>query len=507
MSWRMVAGTAIWCLRMVLLIGGALAISLVLEPLIEPDFSPLFLCAIALGTWRWGVRAGILGTLLSGVALIFLFLPPHYTLTVPSWPVFFRELSFFGTAALIMWLVRRFALAERGLSSSLEEIRAREERFRVALLKSQIVVFHQDLNLRYLWVYNPFPEHQGAPLEGTSDLELFPPGESGQLVRLKQRVLSSGVGAREEVALTAGGKVRSFELTLEPFRNSSGQMAGLLGTAVDVTDRKLSEERLRDSQGRLRSLAAHLQTAQEAERTLTSQDIHNQVSQMLAAVTIELSGMANLLPEGASASSMKQRISNISEIVAATIESSERISGELRPSLLDNLGLVAAIESQARAFQSRTGIRTTISSLEDIRLPGEAATAVFRIYEQALTNVARRAQAREVHISLSQVGQYLLLQVRDDAQEPVKDDILESESLRLLAMHERARGIGGRISVENVPGEGTMFCLGIPIDGQRSEATKARAACAVIPSAVARSDGGVVLCPMDGSHCRHTSII
>ena len=458
-------GGSWWCVRVLLVTAGAFLLSLVLEPFIEPDFSPLFLGAIALCTWGWGVRAGVLSTALSAASMLYLFFP----LALLSWSVFFRELSFIATASLIVWLVKNFTAAHSGLMRSLEAIQAREELFRIALRNSPVMVFHQDAALRYLWVYNPFPEHRSVSLLHKVDADLFPPVEAAQLTQLKWGVLATGRGARQEVTLTSQGQPRIMDLMVEPFRNAAGQVVGILGTAVDVTDRKHNEERLRQSRQQLRGLAARLQAAREQERALTSRELHD-LAQLLTALELQLSVMTTRISEGAEPGAVAERLKAVTELLASTIESSARLSAELRPSLLDNMGLAAALEWHAHEFASRTGIPVVSELAEGTRMDPKVAMAVFRIFEQTLANVEQHAQASEIHLSLRQEGRNLVLEVRDNGRGiSAAGEIASTGSLGILGMRERALSFGGRIDIRGTPGEGTTVTLEIPDEARISD--------------------------------------
>jgi PAS domain S-box-containing protein len=454
----------------------ALGLALLLEPLIEPDFSPLFLGAVALCAWRWETRAGLLSALLSVPSLLLLLLPPHYTLTILSWAVWLRILSFLSTAGLIIWLIRMSTAAQRALAGSLGETRAREERFRAALLKSPVIVFHQSADLRYTWVFNPLPAYTDVSLSGKLDSDLFPPSEAGELTRIKRSVLSSGAGAREEVALTTQDGVRTFDLAIEPFRNSTGETTGLIGVAVDITERRRTEEQLRHSGEQLRRLAAYLHFVHESQCAMTSREIQNDITQMLAALQLQLTSMADGLLDGDDPSEAVESLKTISGNLVATIEMSERISTDLRPSILDNLGLAAAIEWQARRFQLLTGVSASAGPLDDVDMSPEVSTAVFRIVQETLTNVARHAGASHVGVSLRRRGTGSVLEIHDDGKGITQDELADPASLGLLGMDERARSFGGRIAVEGTPGQGTTLRLEIPDDpGSTGKAAAVRA--------------------------------
>jgi signal transduction histidine kinase len=444
--------------------GVAFAMSLVLEPWLEPDFSPLFLGAVALSARRWGKWAGAASALLTIPALLVLFLPPHNTLQVASLPVALRLVSFLATAALIVWLVEQFRASQQRLVKSLEEVRTREERFRVALLKSPVVVFHQDTELRYTWVYNPFPEHADGSYLHKLDTDLFRPEEAADLTRIKRQVLASGQGIRTDVHLTdRSGACHIMDVMFEPFRDSDGRIVGLLGTAVDVTDRRLQEDRLKQFGEQFRSLAWHLQTTHEDQRALTSREIHDHVSQMLAALDLELATIARMLETGDDRTVICERLRAIGATLSTTITTSERISAELRPSLLDNLGLASAIEAEAQEFQARTGVSVVTTHLETATLAPEISTAVFRIVQEGLAGIEAASGATSVSISLRKGFTGLVLQLRDNGRSRTAGDGTDAESLRLLGMRELAGSFGGRITIQGIRGRGTTMWLEIPV--------------------------------------------
>jgi PAS domain S-box-containing protein len=344
------------------------------------------------------------------------------------------------------------------------------EFFRAALLNSPIVVFHQNADLRYTWIWNPFAEHAGISLLDKTDLELFPSDEAEQLSRLKRSVLSSGKGTRQELALTTQGQIRVMDLRIEPYRDSSGQLAGIVGTGVDITERKRNEQRLIDSRGQLRGLAAHLQVLREKERALTSHEVHD-IGQRLTALDYQLSVLAQHLAEGANPDVMAERLKTASGILGSTIESSARISTDLRPSLLDNLGLAATLEWHAREFASRTGIRAVVEALEDVRLHPDTGIAVFRILQNTLTNVERHSHASEVQISLRRVDRKLVLKVGDNGTGIANGKVADPGSLGLLEMRELALLCGGRIDIHGVSEQGTTVSLEIPLDARIPGAT------------------------------------
>jgi PAS domain S-box-containing protein len=355
--------------------------------------------------------------------------------------------------------------ASDSLSVLADEARKREELLRFALCNSPVVVFHQNVELRYTFVCNPFAEHQSIPLTNKLDSELFPPKEAEQLDRLKRGVLSSGKGARQEVGLTTAGQLRIMDIRIEPFLDDSGVIAGVVGTAVDITERKRNEQRLSRSLEQLRQLAARLQALQEKERAITSREVHD-IGQVMTALEFQFAAMIGRKSEGTDPNVMTKHLKAVSRLLASTIESSARISEHLRPSLLDNLGLARTLDSHAQEFARRTGIHVTPETLEETCLDPDVSVAVYRIFEEALISVQHHARVTEVHFGLRREGDSLILRIRDNGTGVSPEKISDAQSLGLLAMRERALLFGARIDIDSMPGMGTTVSLTIPLDAR-----------------------------------------
>ncbi len=236
----------------------------------------------------------------------------------------------------------------------------------------------------------------------------------------------------------------------------------LAATAIDVAQRKQAEEELEQSRKQLRDLSAHLQSVREAERTGIAREIHDELGQALTALKMDLSWLGNRLPN--EQASLFEKTKSMSRLIDGTIQSVKRISSELRPGVLDDLGLVAAIEWQAEEFQKRTGIKCEVSTeCEDIVLDQERATAIFRIFQEALTNVSRHASATGVKVSLKKKDKEVLLGVRDDGKGITPEQMRSPRAFGLMGMQERARYWGGDVTIAGAPGEGTTVRASIPI--------------------------------------------
>jgi signal transduction histidine kinase len=209
----------------------------------------------------------------------------------------------------------------------------------------------------------------------------------------------------------------------------------------------------------LRALAARLNSAREEERTRVAREIHDELGQALTAIKIEFASLLRDLPEELAES----RGQSILRLLDQTIQSVRRIGTELRPGILDDMGLVAALEWAADDFQTRTGTRCRINLPdEDIALDPERATALFRIFQETLTNVARHADATQVDARLGKENGHLILEVRDNGKGVSEEELSARTSLGILGMRERVLLLGGTLTISGSPGNGTTVRVLIP---------------------------------------------
>ena len=236
-----------------------------------------------------------------------------------------------------------------------------------------------------------------------------------------------------------------------------------------IAERQQAEADLRTTSEQLRALSARLQSAREEEGTRIAREIHDELGSMLTGLKWDLEEISRMLstPPGESQLAvMRERLRALIKLTDISVSTLRRIASELRPSVLDDLGLAAAIEWQAQQFQARTGIVCHYeSSLENIELSPEQSTAVFRIFQEALTNVLRHAQAIRVDIKIEIDDGVFVLSVSDNGKGITTDGKSEQQSLGLLGMRERAHLIGGEVSIASAEGQGTVVTLRVPIAG------------------------------------------
>jgi signal transduction histidine kinase len=261
--------------------------------------------------------------------------------------------------------------------------------------------------------------------------------------------------------LLPDGSIKYIHSTGHPIVDERGLPVQYLCTHIDLTERMRAEQQLQNSFAQLRALAARLQSVREEERTRVAREIHDELGQALTSIKLDLASVMHDLE--AHQKPQPSRVESALEAIDQTIQSMRRIATELRPAVLDALGLVAAIEWAAEEFGSRTGTKCRLElPADEIAIDHEAATALFRIFQETLTNVARHAGATEVDVRLVQENGSLLLEVRDNGRGIAEQQLSSSASLGIVGMRERALLLGGKLTISGQPGTGTTVTVTIP---------------------------------------------
>ena len=231
---------------------------------------------------------------------------------------------------------------------------------------------------------------------------------------------------------------------------------------VEIAERERAEEQFKASLDQLRALAARLQSVREEERTSIAREIHDELGQACTAIKMDLALIGRKTTKRQT--HLRAKVDSASRLVDDMIVTLRRIASELRPRTLDDLGLTAALESQAQEFEARTGIHCRVALPEEpLTLDDERSTAIFRIFQESLTNVARHAHATRVEARLERKADQLIFQVRDNGRGFDPAEAKARKSLGLVGMQERALMLNGELQVEGVPGAGTTMILRIPL--------------------------------------------
>jgi PAS domain S-box-containing protein len=236
----------------------------------------------------------------------------------------------------------------------------------------------------------------------------------------------------------------------------------------DITERKNAEAAIQHGTEQLRALTAQLHRAREEEAIRIARDLHDQLGRCLTTMKMDVRWIERELASGEvtseSACNLREKAREIAQAIDETVQTVRAIATQLRPGLLDDLGLAAAIKWQAEDFQKRSGISCALTlTEEDPRVSRDQGTALFRIFQEILTNVARHAQATKVWIYLGEEHGAIVLEVEDDGVGISPAELAERRSLGLLGMRERAAAFGGAVEIAGAPGQGTTVMVRMPV--------------------------------------------
>jgi PAS domain S-box-containing protein len=324
------------------------------------------------------------------------------------------------------------------------------------------ILFDQDW--RYLYVNEAAVRAIGRPREqilGRTLWEIYPDIVGTELGRQYRRAME------ERIHVSCDFHYRTLDTWWENRFYPAPE--GLSVFATDITERKLAEEKLRATTKQLRALSARLQSAREEEGTRIARELHDELGSALSSLRWDLEEVDEVISESedrAQLQGLRKKLEAMMRLTETTINNVRRIASELRPSVLDDLGLSEAIEWQAEQFQARTGIFVRCDcSLEKVDLNREQSTAVFRIFQEAITNILRHARATSVDISVEEKAGEFVLTIRDNGRGINDGEKSGPQSLGLLGMRERAHLIGGKLDITGAQGKGTVVTLRVPIPG------------------------------------------
>jgi len=347
-----------------------------------------------------------------------------------------------------------------------------EDRYRLLVEKSpEAIIVHCDWIFEYV---NPaavklFNVASAEDLLGKNFLDFVPPEFHADIMTRACQV-QEGIAPHGalDLAYVSGTGEKLYYESVGSMTTYNGKTAAQI-VIRDITERKRAEDELKASREELRRLAAHLQSARESERTTIAREIHDELGQDLTGLKMDLAMLEDLVNEHVAPPAldeMTDRISSMSQLMDTTVHAVRKIISELRPVLLDKLGLAAAIEWQAEEFQTRTGIACDcFITADDSEFDRDCATAVYRIFQESLTNVIRHADATRVSVSFGRDDCAFELEVRDDGKGIDGEAFSKAGSFGLIGMRERALLFNGTVAVAGAPGKGTTVTLTIPVAG------------------------------------------
>ncbi len=307
---------------------------------------------------------------------------------------------------------------------------------------------------RHAWGY------AGKALIGTRLTDYVPEKDRAKLTKCITSAFVSDQPATCEVGGINGEKGRWYSFNFGPVRTRQMPFTTTV-TIRDITAHRRTEASLRTSREELRAFANRLDQVREEERTRVAREIHDELGQALTILKLDLAWLqAKTSVEYTTRKKIKSMISDVDQ----TIECVRKIVSELRPSILDEMGLTAALEWQVSQFQQRTGICSSFEcSSEDFKLSPDSAAALFRVVQEAMTNIVRHANAREARVALKPSRGVLRIAITDDGKGLSRQQINNRKSFGIVGMRERVHRIGGEFNIFSGPGKGTRLEVWVPL--------------------------------------------
>jgi PAS domain S-box-containing protein len=356
-------------------------------------------------------------------------------------------------------------------------LRESEERFQAFMHFSPTVTFIKDADGRYVYVNPSFEKFLNTPLAqclGKTDLQLFPPDVAREFIAHDQEVQKTGEFLEtEETTLDEAGHLRYCLVMKFPVHNK-GEDFLLGGVALDITVRKQAEEALRQreeeltrSQEVLQTLGGKLLSAQEDERRRISRELHDDMNQRLAVLAFNLQSAQQGLAESAP---MYQTFQKLYEGVSSLSDDVRHLAYQLHPSILDDLGLIVALQTFVDDFAKWEGIPVAFSSTGvPVSLPLEIGSCLYRVAQESLRNAAKHAQCTQIEVKLLGVDGGLRLTILDNGKGfGIKERRVSKDGLGLIGMEERVRVVQGTYVVQSAPGQGTKITVWVPIPKEES---------------------------------------
>lgn len=335
-----------------------------------------------------------------------------------------------------------------------------ETLFRFIVTSSPDVIFSQDLNQRYIWIFNPVKPLLPEDMIGKTDWDLLPPNEAREVTRLKKRVLATGVSLRQELLLSPGGIPRWFDIIYQPVFDGKGRITGIIGYARNNTENVLAKEKIR-------SLAEALTKAEHVERHRISQILHDDLQQRLFAIKAQVSMLRYDSAKEAS-SKVQPALQQIESELADVVGITRNLSVELSPVVLHGEGLVDAILWLASQMEEQFGLQVELTPQESFnQLEDHMRILLFRAVRELLFNIVKHARTPQAAVSLEQVDGRIRITVSDggigfDVEAVMAD---KKTAHGLLVLQDRLNLLGGSLKLISKLGEGTRAVIEIPQEG------------------------------------------
>jgi len=342
-----------------------------------------------------------------------------------------------------------------------EALQQSEEKYRTLVEQATDGIFISDKSGKFHIVNSAGSRMSGYTLEELKNMTIYDLVDSEDLktnpFHFEEMMSENGVLTQREIRKKDGSAIY-IEVNAKFL--SDGRFLAFIR---DITDRRKAEEELKTSYKSIRTLTSHLQNIREEERTHIAREIHDELGQQLTVLKMDISWLKKKIADSAEDIVM-QRMNDILELLNETVNSVRRISSDLRPSLLDDLGLVVAVEWQLSEFEKRSGIKTVFTADEiGMEIDRDIATGLFRIFQESLTNAAKHAEATEITVSLQKINDQLILHIRDNGVGYENEAVKNKKTFGILGMQERSLMMGGEYRIKSETGTGTSVEVMVPL--------------------------------------------
>jgi len=353
-----------------------------------------------------------------------------------------------------------------------ESLQESEEKYRALVENASDIIMRFDRNFCYLYISPAVKNIFGVSSEDILGKPHRKLGFSDEQCKFFEsnldKVFQSKQSLETEFEISSPCGPIQMDWRLFPEFNENGEVSTILGIARNITDQKMARELLIASNDQLHVLMGRLQAIREEEKTRIARQVHDELGQILTALKIDVSWFETRIAKTCikGEKEKKQALERVSQtkiLVDEAIRSVRQISQELHSGIIDDLGLIPAIQSQLKTFQERTGaVCVLTNTLDSFEFSKTFAIAMFRILQESLTNIARHADASEVKVSLQTEKEFIIMEIRDNGRGIAEANLRFPTSLGIMGMQERAREFGGNVEIEGASGQGTIVRVCMP---------------------------------------------
>jgi PAS domain S-box-containing protein len=361
---------------------------------------------------------------------------------------------------LIVWnrlLSKAVLLRTAALAESEQRLRRSEDRVRLIINTIPIMAWTTEPNGVVDFLNQPWIDYTGLSLKHYANNPIGPihPDDIARATEKWQQKMKAEESYEVEMRLQAAdGSYRWFLVRTAPLHDKQGNLVKWYGVSIDIENSKELNEKLR-------RLSSHLQNIQENERTSIAREIHDELGQLLTGLKMEVGWLNKKLPDD---TVLKDKGNEILSLVSQTLKTVKRIAMDLRPNILDELGLVAALEWQGQEFEKARGIKFQfLTNIQEFDPGRTLSTNVFRVHQEALTNIARHAQATCIETTLEKKDSLLLLTIKDNGNGFNVEEEKSINSIGLIGMKERALMLHGALTIKSENQKGTVITLSVPL--------------------------------------------